>query len=135
MTDKKILIVEDQEILKNELSKKIQSAGFEALTTSNGDDALHLVIKEQPDCVLLDISLPTINGMEVLKLIRQSGEFGNQVPVILLTNLNMSDTMLSQLTADHPSFYLVKAETSLDAIIEKIKECLGEATPTNDCIS
>ena len=121
---KKILIVEDHEILKNELSKKIQAAGYESLMASNGDDALALVIKEQPSCILLDISLPTINGLEVLRLIRQSGELGSTIPVILLTNLNMSDDMIPQLTEDHPAFYLVKAETSLEAIVEKIKECI-----------
>jgi CheY-like chemotaxis protein len=130
MINKKILIVEDQEILKQELHTKIEAAGYEVLDVSNGDDALHLILTDHPDCVLLDISLPTINGLEVLKLIRQSGEFGNQVPVILLTNLSMSDDMLPQLTVDHPSFYLVKADTSLDTIVEKINECLGDSSST-----
>ncbi len=119
----KVLIIEDEEILRTELSKKIRQAGFTPIEAINGDDALKSVLTEKPDCVLVDISLPTINGLEVVRLIRQSGELGSHVPVIFLTNLNMTDEMLPSVTQDAPAFYLVKAETGLDETIEKIKQC------------
>lgn len=127
---KKILVVEDEATLLKELSEKIQEAGFEVIEAKNGDEAIHTVLTAEPDCVLLDISLPTINGIEVIRLIRQSGECGARLPVIFLTNLNMTDQMTPALSQDAPAFYLVKAETSLDEIVEKIKSCCDPSRPS-----
>lgn len=81
---KQILIVDDdldlQFLLKNLLSKN----GFNILKATNGFDALDLVRENKPALVLLDIRLPGINGMEVLKKIRQ---MHSSLPVIMITSI------------------------------------------------
>jgi len=83
---KKILIVEDEEPLKLTLKKKFKNEGFSVLEATNGEDGLKLTQEKKPDLILLDIVMPVMDGMTMLKKLRKQ-DFGKEMPVILLTNL------------------------------------------------
>jgi two-component system alkaline phosphatase synthesis response regulator PhoP len=83
MTHKpKILVVEDEASMLAGLEYALNKEGFEVLSASDGDSALHLARQAAPDLLLLDVMLPLRSGFEVLRTLR--GE-GRNVPVILLT--------------------------------------------------
>jgi two-component system response regulator AtoC len=67
-----ILVVDDEELTLRTISRGLRQEGFEVFTSGSGEDALHLFQSEKPDLVLLDIVLPGIDGVEVLRQIKQS---------------------------------------------------------------
>lgn len=79
---KKILIVEDEEKLSRVLQLELQYENYETKIADNGIDALELMHTEEFDLVLLDIMIPHLSGLEVLRRLRRTDE---ETPVILLT--------------------------------------------------
>lgn len=79
---KKILIVDDQFGIRALLSEVFQDEGFDTLQASNGNDALQLITAEQPDMILLDMKIPGMDGLEILRKIRGNR---NEVNVIIMT--------------------------------------------------
>jgi DNA-binding NtrC family response regulator len=67
----KVLIVDDDEFMLNVLAIQLQDEGYFIFTTADGPHGIELYKNEKPDIVLLDIGLPTISGLEVLKQIKQ----------------------------------------------------------------
>jgi len=121
---KKILIVEDEVLLVKTLSERFIEDGYQVLTAGDGELGLQMALKEEPDLILLDIVLPKLDGMAMLKELREANTWSKQVPVILLTNLNVDDAMIDAITRDKPAYYLVKTDWTMDQIAEKVKERL-----------
>ena len=66
-----------------------------------------------------------MEGMTMLNKLRKSGpEYGQNVPVVLLTNLNADDKIMHGVTMNEPSYYLVKSQWELPDAVKKVKECL-----------
>jgi len=80
----KILVVDDLPFNLELLDDELSTLGFEVVTASDGEEALEQVLKEQPDLVLLDLSLPKKDGLEVLASLRADPQY-RSLPVILLT--------------------------------------------------
>lgn len=78
----RILIVEDEAQLQRMLELELKYEGYEVLKAANGREGLEKAVSEKPDLVLLDIMLPQLSGLEVLRRLRRDG---NDVPVVLLT--------------------------------------------------
>ena len=81
-SDAHILIVDDEATLRQTLARILQRAGFEVTTSANGNEALNLLSQHTFDLVYLDIRMPDINGLEVLKTIH--AQFP-ELPVVLFT--------------------------------------------------
>ena len=119
---KKILIVDDDGSLRNVLKDKISQEGFTALTAGDGEEGLKIGIKEKPDLILLDVIMPKINGIKMLKKLRED-EWGKHVPVLLLSNDDDPEHIRETLK-DNATDYLIKSDWELEDIIKKIKETL-----------
>lgn len=79
---KTILIIDDQEGIRLLLKELFQREGYHTLTAQNGETALHLMQEKQSDCVLLDMKLPGMNGLEVLERLKKQWP---NIPVIMMT--------------------------------------------------
>lgn len=79
---KKILVVDDEVSIVTLLSYNLEKSGYQVVTASDGQEALAKAHEERPDLILLDLMLPKLDGIEVLKQLRQDR---NQIPVIMLT--------------------------------------------------
>lgn len=79
---RRILLVDDEEDLRNLVSAIVADLGYEVETAKDGVDAIEKVEKDPPDLILLDLLLPGIDGLAVLRYLRESG---SQVPIVLLT--------------------------------------------------
>jgi DNA-binding response OmpR family regulator len=120
-----ILVVEDEKILVNTLEEKLLAEGFDVIKAYNGIDGFALALNEHPNLILLDLLMPKMDGMSMLKELRKD-EWGKNVPVIILTNLSASDEERNRdITKFEPSYYFMKTDKSLDEIIEKVKEILN----------
>lgn len=122
---KKIILVEDDTFLAkmyyNKLSREDE---FTVLAVERGGEAIKLITKELPDLVLLDIILPDLNGIQVLKQMKENAKT-QAVAVIMLTNLNDKDYINAALSLGADG-YLIKAHFTPNEVIDKIKKVLRE---------
>src|SRR5262245_33344168 len=77
-----VAVVDDEESVRRALSRLIRSAGFEAETFASGNEYLNSLHSKQPDCVVLDLHMPGLNGLDVLK---KMSEQGMKIPTIVIT--------------------------------------------------
>ncbi|MCX6736151.1 MAG: response regulator [Candidatus Parcubacteria bacterium] len=115
-------IVEDEASITNVLTDKLHNEGFSVIKANNGKEGIDVAKEKHPDLILLDIKMPVMNGIEMLKVLRND-EWGQTVPVIVLSNLSDTETIAEAI--DKNTFeYFVKADTKLQEVIEKIKQKL-----------
>ncbi len=89
----RLMIVDDEVDLLAELKPLMERSGYQIISATNGEQALELVAKEQPDLIVLDMLMPRLDGRDVLRRLRESG---NWTPVILLTKVdNTTERVLS----------------------------------------
>jgi two-component system response regulator (stage 0 sporulation protein F) len=120
MERKKILIAEDEEILRFLYQEELEDAGYEVVTANNGKEALHRMKKAKPDLVILDIAMPEMDGLEALRRIKEQH---NGIPVLLYTS--------------HPGYLTQAGTQAADACIlksgdlgemkEKVRQLLDES--------
>jgi DNA-binding response OmpR family regulator len=87
MQNKKILIVEDEASLLKAFVQKFKDESFLTLEARDGIKGLEIALKEHPDLILIDIIMPKLDGIGMLKKIREDA-WGKNVKVIMLTNLS-----------------------------------------------
>ena len=113
------MIVEDETDLIDILQIWIEEIGFKTQTSENGFDALNKINRQKPDLVLLDISLPQLNGFEVLKKLRSNPETAH-IPVIILTANCDLETKKNALALKADGFMTKPVEASdLSKMIQK----------------
>ena len=78
----KVLVIDDSEFVREFISDSLTDAGYEVLQAVDGTSGLESVKLHQPDCILLDVLMPDIDGLEVLKKIRTESI---ETPVLLMT--------------------------------------------------
>ena len=77
----KVLIVDDDKLLMKMLSEALGQRSYEVITAENGQEGLESILENKPDAVLLDISMPVMNGLEMLKELRKTSD----LPVIMIS--------------------------------------------------
>lgn len=123
-SSKKILIIEDEETLLKALVSKFKSKKLLVLQAKNGQEGLLIAQKENPDLILLDIVMPVMDGITMLKQLREK-DWGKEIPVIVLTNLNDSQKVSEAMTRGVHD-YLVKTDWKLDDLAKKVDERLKQ---------
>lgn len=116
---KKILIIEDEEMLSTMYKVKFENEGYEVHTANNGADGIEAAPKILPDLILLDIIMPKIDGFAVLKKLKEDPKTKN-VPVILLTNLGQDEDITRGKELGSAG-YLIKANNTPSEVVDKIK--------------
>lgn len=120
---KTVLIIEDDQSLLKILSHTLTRENITVLEALDGETGLKKAFEEHPDLILLDIVLPKMDGLTVLKNVRND-EWGKNVPVITLTNLGDIKTV-SEVLEIGASDYLIKSEWKLEDLVRKVKERVG----------
>ncbi|HEY4479939.1 MAG TPA: response regulator [Candidatus Paceibacterota bacterium] len=121
---KKVIIIDDDENLRFVLSDKLKMSGFEVIEAKDGEEGLEQCLKHHPDIVLLDIMMPIMNGIDMLKRLRQDS-WGKTAEVIMLTVLENAEPIADAMEGG--SFtYMIKTKVNADEIAGKVKEILGE---------
>jgi CheY-like chemotaxis protein len=107
----KILLVEDSKFLRLATGRALTRAGYEMSFAADGDEALLIAGEKLPDLILLDMMLPKMSGLEVLKALKKEPATA-AVPVVVLTGL--SQTNAERLLRDGAFAFLAKADLELD---------------------
>jgi len=119
---KKILIVDDEKFVVKALTEKLVAEGFSIESAYDGQEALLKVNQVKPDLILLDIIMPKLDGISVLKILKARSETKN-IPVIILTNL-YDDKKVNEVLETGGTDYLIKVEHTLSDIVQEAKEKL-----------
>jgi len=119
----KILLVEDNEMNRDMLSRRLARRGYEVVVAVDGAEGLEKAFSESPDLILMDMSLPVIDGWEATRQIRQREEAGHRLPVIALTAHAMAGDREKALGAGCDDYDTKPIE--LTRLLEKIETLLG----------
>ena len=116
--DKKILIIEDEEILLDLLREKLRALGFKVFTASDGEAGFAAIREIKPDLVLLDIVMPKMGGFEVMEEMQKDPSI-KDIPVIIISNSGQPVELdkAKQLGAKD---WLIKTEFDPQEVINKV---------------
>ena len=121
---KKILLIEDESALQKSLGDILRENNFEVLSALDGEIGERLAKSEKPDLIVLDLTLPKKNGLEVFQALKDDQKTKN-IPVVILTNLERIEHVEKVLEMGAKT-YLVKSNYSLKEILEKVKAVIND---------
>jgi DNA-binding response OmpR family regulator len=121
---KKILFIEDESALQKTFGDLLEAKGYEMVSALDGELGINLARTERPDLILLDLVLPKVHGLDVLKKLKEYPATKN-IPVMILTNLEGISEVEKALELGATT-YLVKAQYDLEEVFSKIKKALGD---------
>lgn len=119
MSKAKILVVDDDHLIRQALSFKLEKEGYSVKIANDGESALGMIESEKFDIIISDIMMPYISGFELLKILKEKG---SEAPVLMLTSLNSENAVVKafDLGADD---YVTKPFSPNELII-RIKKLL-----------
>lgn len=124
MTDKKILIVDDEKDTLLVLEKQLSAAGYSVITADNGASCVALAKSQQPDLVILDVQMPDMDGGEVAAILRDEPTT-RYIPVIFLTCLISEGESQQQSRKSGGNLMLAKSSDTKE-LISLIEDILSE---------
>ncbi|MGQ9625548.1 MAG: response regulator transcription factor [Anaerolineae bacterium] len=122
MSEKTILIVDDEPDLTDLLQIKLNRAGYRVRIATTGSEALAALATEKPDLIVLDVMIPPPDGNKVCRIIKSSRDY-QDIPVIMLSARGMKDDVVKGYAAG-ADFYLTKPIKPRD-LVKKIEEVLS----------
>lgn len=123
----KVLIVEDDNLVRTLYERLFGFEHYEVLTAANGEEGLKQALDTTPDLILLDIMLPSMDGIEVLRNLKTDDKTKN-IPVVMLTNID-DDISLGAAMKLGAADYLVKSNFTPQEIVEKVEKYVSKKTP------
>lgn len=119
---KKILIVEDEEILLNVLKDTFEEHDWSVKTAVDGEEAIDILNKDKFDIVLLDLLMPKKDGFEVLEAVKNNPDL-KDLPIIVLSNLGVDQDVKKAMELGARD-YFIKTQHPMSEIVEKANEFL-----------
>lgn len=127
-TQKRILLVEDEDLIRELYSRELTKAGFWIKAVATAEEGLQFLSKESFDLLLLDIMLPGMNGLQLLREYKLKQPTSNMI-VILLTNLGQESVIKEGFDLGAQA-YLIKGSYTPDQIVQEVNSALG-GKPSN----
>jgi len=118
---RRILVVDDEQTVRDFLQRVLETAGYTVITASNGQEALDKVSQLDISLVLLDIMMPELDGFEVLDYMRQY----KNIPVIMLSGINEATTKVDSLTLGADDY--ITKPFSIEELLARIQVKLKRA--------
>lgn len=122
---KKILIVEDEEIMQGLLKRKLAHEGYDIAIASNGLEGLEKIKKDKPDLVLLDIIMPEMGGFEMMEEMSKNKEM-KDIPIIVISNSGQP-IELDRAKKLGAQDWLVKTEFDPQEVLDKVLKQIGKS--------
>jgi two-component system OmpR family response regulator len=119
MSDAAVLVVDDDEFIRDLVSSALRIAGFATSTAIGGREALDVIARSHPDLVVLDVGLPGVDGFEVCRQLRNEGD---QTPVIFLTARDAAEDRVSGFTRGGDDY--VTKPFSLEELVARVRAVL-----------
>ena len=122
LSEKTVLIIEDEEDAAELFAEMMRVSGFRVLKTSNSGPSIAIMSAEQPDVIILDIMMPEISGLDILRQMRRDPALAN-IPVVVVSAKSMPADIKNGMEAG-ASTYLTKPVGFLD-LKEAVERALG----------
>ena len=119
-----ILLVEDDRVLRRACEASLRRTGFAVTTAGDGQEALDHIKADLPDLILLDLLMPRVDGLEVLRSLRADART-KDVPVLVLSNSSREQD-LEEINQLDIAGYLVKSNLSLQDLGNHVARLLGD---------
>jgi DNA-binding response OmpR family regulator len=119
MAEPSVLLVDDEAEFASTLAERLNLRGFEVRVANGGEEALRCISEEVPQVIILDVKMPGLSGMEVLKRVRADHP---QVPVILLTGLSSTKEGIEGMQLG--AFDYLMKPLEIEDLIAKIREAV-----------
>lgn len=120
----KVLCIEDEYFISELYERALKRAGYDVTTSLNGTDGLKLASTDAYDIILLDLMIPGITGMEILRTLRDPAKTPKLHSKIIITTNLVQDESVRQEIESHADGYIIKADITpkeLVAFLEKLK--------------
>lgn len=121
--EKVVLIVEDEPALRSALAEEFSAAGFAVHEAGDGIEGAQKARQLKPDVILLDLLMPKKGGVEMMADLEDE-PWAKDIPVIVLTNVELGDKKIEEIVKDNPTWYLMKADQTLEEVREKAETML-----------
>jgi two-component system chemotaxis response regulator CheY len=120
-----IMVVDDLPIVREPIAAALHEAGYETVTACDGRDALGKILEKVPQLVVLDLTMPEVDGIGFLTAVRGNPTLRG-LPVILLTDVSDREKIV-QVAKLGVQDYLLKSRFSLGDLLRRIEKCIGAA--------
>jgi CheY-like chemotaxis protein len=124
--NKTVLIIEDNEALVNSYSEALEAGGYKTIKALDGYQGLDSMSKNVGtiDLVLLDLMMPGVDGLEVLRTVKDNEEKYGSLPIVILTNMTSENVIKDAFDLGATS-YLVKTDLDYEGLIKEVNKFLG----------
>lgn len=126
----KILLVEDDNNLREIFELRLQADGYDTVVASDGEEALVIALREKPDLIIADVMMPKMSGFEMVENLRAAPDMSN-VKVVMMTALGQAEDRARGESLGVVK-YLVKSQVTLEDFARVIKEVLSNMTTSTD---
>jgi CheY-like chemotaxis protein len=118
----KVLLVEDDQSLREIFAMRLQAEGYQTITAGNGEEALTVAVKEKPDLIIADVMMPRLSGFEMLETLRSAPDMAG-TKVIMMTALGQAE---DQTRGEKLGVlkYLVKSQVTLEDFVRVVHDVL-----------
>ena len=115
-----ILVIEDDRLMRESVAGALRAAHFTVIEAEDGEVGLALALEKHPDLVILDVAMPKLDGVSVMRQMR-ADPWGAKALIVLLTSLSDSDFVNKEVLEYKPAYCLKKGSLSLDEVIDRVK--------------
>jgi len=119
---KTVLVVDDDPDLTEIMCNRVAQAGYSILKAKNGKEGLEVALAKHPDLILLDVMMPEVSGLDMLKSLRND-PWGKQAHIFMLTSVNRSKEMTESMNYNVDK-YIIKADIDYQKLVADIKQYL-----------
>lgn len=120
---KLVCLIDDDTNIRDIYQRKFLQSGFDIVSAKDGEEGLRAIALNHPDIILLDLQMPVMGGMEVLRELKKDEELV-KIPVVILSNVD-DEVVFSEIGKEYVTkFYLVKALTTPQKVVSIVKEIL-----------
>lgn len=121
---KKVLVVDDEDSIREIYRRELQTHGYQVAVAADGEEGLLKSGEDTPDIILLDIMLPKMSGIDVLKALKEN-QLTKNIPVLLLTNLG-EETIIKEGFELGADGYLLKVSYTPAQVVEEVTKFLSD---------
>ena len=121
----KILCIDDEEDLRQDIVEELQDAGYEVLEAANGKEGLQAILNDGPDLVVSDITMPVMDGYELISTLRQNYPKYDDMPFIFLSALADKENVLKGMKIGSDDY--ITKPIDFDILLTKVETCLRQA--------
>ncbi|MCG8512277.1 MAG: response regulator [Rhodospirillales bacterium] len=125
-----VLVVDDLVLVRELVANALANNGYMTVTAADGRQALETMAWLKPDAIVLDITMPSLDGFEFLRILRNQ-DATMSIPVIILTNSNKKKDVIKAAKLG-VSGYMIKSQFSLENLLDKLKVVLESSPPPSE---